>query len=43
MYHVAQNFDEEKHWWMDQTQNFDKQNFDELVIGFIEETLREKC
>ena len=39
---IVQKFDEEKNWWMGHGQNFGKQNFDKMIEGFMEETLREK-
>ena len=42
IYHIAQKFDGEKLWRMGPWQNFGEQNFDELIVGFIGETLREK-
>ena len=37
-----QKFDEEKLWQMGHGWNFGEQNFDELIVGFIGETLRGK-
>ena len=39
---IAQKFDEERLWQMVNGWNFGEQNFDELIIGFIGKTLREK-
>ena len=41
-YRIVQKFDGEKLGRMKHKQNFDEQNFDELIIGFIGETLIEK-
>ena len=43
IYHRAQMFDVwKKRWQMKHTWNFDEQNFDPLVVGFIGVTLTEK-
>ena len=42
MYHIAEKFDEDKIWWIGHGQNFGKQSFDELTVGFMGEMLREK-
>ena len=40
IYHKTQNFSKET--LTNEAQNFDKQNFDEMIVGFIGETLGEK-
>ena len=37
---IMQNIDGEKLWGIKHTWNFDKQNFDKLIIAFIGEALR---
>ena len=39
--HLVQKLDEEKFWH--NTKNFDKQNYDELIIGSTEDTLRKEA